>query len=139
MLDLRYISPDRLHDVWDEISEGLETCRKQDPDDVWMEDIYHVLKLGHATLHVGYVDGVYVGFIILNINTDPYSGAKRLNIWYLHSSQGDVIWDGLAQVENFARQSGATCVTYSTNRAALERYGKRLGFQTYEIRVKKDL
>lgn len=139
-LTLTPTSAQKLHDVWEMVSEDLETCRTQDKDEVWMEDIYHAIRSGWATLYVGRVDGEYAGALVLMRREDPWTGEPHVHIWFVANHKGhDILKEGQAQVEKIARDIGARKITLRAKRKAMERLLNDLGYHFVELELAKEL
>ncbi len=139
-LTLTPISPLRLHDIWETVEADLDVCRKQDQDEVWMEDIYHALKAGYATLYVGYMGEEYAGALVLMQKNDPWSGEPSVHIWFVANHAGhDILKEGQLQVEQIARKIGASKITLRAKRRAMERLLKDLGYEFLELELVKEL
>lgn len=127
-LTLEYVEPDRLRDVWEQVKQGLYAVRNHSADAWIVEDIYMALKSNASTLHIGYVDGEYKGFLILT-PTASYDGPV-LHIWATYSAANDfcVFTEGMEQIKAFAKQMKARRITFFSPRKGWERQGEKLGF-----------
>ncbi len=138
--ELRHVAPTDLHEWWETISDDLETCRLQDTGDVWLEDIYACIKYGHATLHVGLVDGRYGGFIILTVQTDAHTARQHLHVWYCSNHDGfDILTQGQVHLEEMARRMNASKITLRADRMSFERLLRPLGYRIGELELVKEL
>lgn len=127
MIDLQWIEPARLHEVWEEVRTGLLEVQKAGDD--WLaEDVYKSIKDGLSQLHMGYLEGDYKGFIVTQ-QIPGYKGLK-LHIWAVYSngsSKENLMELALPQVEEWAENIRATKITFSSNRRGWEK--NRLGFK----------
>jgi hypothetical protein len=95
-----YVAPQELHETWSLVKAGLEeVARKIDAD--WMpEDVYSALKAGVSTLHLGYNNEEYEGFLVLTPTPD-YDG-MTLFIWCAYSATDNNVleryWEELEQM-----------------------------------------
>lgn len=141
-LRLTHVPPARLHEFWPLVRPGLDECRAQDTDEVWLEDIYACIRAGTAYLYVGLDarNNGYYGFVLLTTRTDTFSGRSYLHVWFCNNSGGhDILREGMPQLEQIASQMGASKITYRANRLSFERLTRDLGFRVHDIEFVKDL
>jgi hypothetical protein len=75
---LIYINPADLHPYWMMIKDGVEAV--QSHQDAWIvEDVYHAIRAGISSLYIGFLDGEYVGFLVVTPQQN-YDG-MQLFIW----------------------------------------------------------
>jgi hypothetical protein len=138
--ELRHIPPANLHAWWGEIVEDLDTCRVQDTDTVWREDVYACIRFGTATLHVGLVNGAYAGFVILTTKSDTFNGAQHVHVWFCANHEGfDILKLGQAELEAMARRMNASKITLRASRHGFEKLLRPLGYTVAEIEFVKEL
>jgi hypothetical protein len=128
-MNLEYILPANLGEVWTLVSPGLDKVREHSGD-VWLnEDVYMALKQGHSTLHVGYQDGRYVGFMILTPSSS-FDG-NVLHIWATYSEGRNfcVFTEGMETIKDYAKNLNAKRITFMSPRKGWERHGEKLGFK----------
>ncbi len=77
---LRFVDPQRLHDVWPEVKAGLEATRAKCASEWLPEDIYLALKTGGAALVMS--DEAH-GFAVLQRQARPYGAC--LLVWVLYA------------------------------------------------------
>lgn len=122
MIELRYIPPKILHESWLEIYGDLVKCVEQETDEILMEDVYHYIKSGLASLHIGYIDGEYKGFCILQRVEDPFSGSPRLHVWFCHNKAGHTFLELFEkELIVMAKNISAKWITFKSNRIAFNR------------------
>jgi hypothetical protein len=137
---LQQVAPQQLHSVWDMVEDDIESCRTNDPDDTWIQDVYCAIKTGQATLYLGMVNNAYIGMTVCNVVTDPFSGRRTFNIWYLNCRQGiDFLNMALPTLESYARATGAEKVSFVATRDGFRRWAEPLGFELAELKLVKEL
>lgn len=137
---LHRVEPTGLHEVWDYIEDGLESCRMHDSADTWIQDIYASIRYGQSTLYVGYIDGKYAGFVLLMYPVDPHSGRRYMHIWYAHNQSGfDVLGKADEELVKMAQSMGAHKITYRSDRMSFERLTRHLGYVISEIELSKEI
>src|SRR5262249_1265780 len=67
---LTQVHPVELHAWWPLVRPGLERVRKRAGASWLCEDIYSAVRTGGATMHVGYIDQLYAGVLVLTVNAD---------------------------------------------------------------------
>lgn len=136
-INLKWIDPINLHTYWGQVREGLLEVKKAGDD--WIpEDIYKSIKDGLSQLHMGYVDGLYKGFIVTQ-QIPGYKGLK-LHIWAVYSNgstEENLLDLALPQVEGWAENIKATKITFSSNRKGWEK--NKLGFKPTVTTYVKDV
>lgn len=136
MFELKYSHPSNLHAAWELVKDGILTCIESDDDDVWPEDVYACIKNGVATLHLGYVDGVYVGFSVIMQQYDPWSGEPKLHVWFAHGTMGQSK-EFIEELKKMAKTINAEKITFQSPRKGFEKL--QLGFEvsqmTYTLRL----
>jgi hypothetical protein len=138
---IKQILPAELHDWWEPVSADLDECRAHDKEDVWLEDIYCAIRMGQAFLYVAAVNGQYAGMMVVTRHQDQWQPSRHwLHVWYLNSRGGDeVLQEGLAFLDDLARQQGAAMITFRADKLAWERWGKKLGFKFGEIELRREI
>jgi hypothetical protein len=141
--ELKYVHPDDLRLYWDLIRPGLEKVKEAGSEDWILEDIYSAIKSGPSTLHIGYVNGVYVGFIVICPGKE--FGRQLLHIWCLYldpcakSENNDAMMDFWPNIVKIAQNMGARRIDMQTARRGFERRLMSLNFavnkllMTYEV------
>ena len=120
MAELTYIPPAELQDVWDVVKDGVKQVGEHANDGWIAEDVYTAIRNGAATLHLGYVDDEYVGFIVF-VPTQGYD-AMKLMIWVCYSCSGTPILEVFIEdIRKMARAIKARKITFSSERKGWER------------------
>lgn len=129
MLKLEFIHPNNLGKYWDIVKEGLGKVRSHGGDSWREEDVYMSCKNGQSTLHIGYVNDEYKGFIVLT-PSQSFDG-PILHIWATYSDARDfcVFTEGIEYIKNCAKQINAVRITFLSPRIGWEKYGVKLGFK----------
>lgn len=131
-MNLEYIEPTYISEIWETIKEGLGKVRKHG-DDWLVEDVYMSLKLNQSILHVGYIDGEYIGFIITQQET-TVSGPS-LHIWCTYSKANDnrIFYECLPTLKEWAGRINAKKITFKSPRKGWEKKGRALGFEPTQV------
>lgn len=137
------VEPWQIHQYWEEVAPDLDECRVHDKESVWLEDIYFAIKAGHAVLHVA-IDSAqgYAGMMVTTLHTDQWEPSQRfLHVWYLNTRAGheSLIKHGSDYLDGFAKEHGASLITFRADRLAFERWAKPLGFECGEIELRKQV
>ena len=110
-----YIPPTELHAHWDLIKPGLETIRQKIDGDWIPEDVYSALRAGTSTLHLGYNDDEYEGFIVLTPTPD-YDG-MTLFVWCVYSpTDSNVLERYWHELEQMGRNINAKKIRFYSPR-----------------------
>jgi hypothetical protein len=125
--ELRFIPPQEIRRTWPVILDGVQNVQAHSSDGWIPEDIYAELIAGNRTLHLGYVDGDYIGFLILQ-RQQGYSCIK-LNIWlaYAHTEL-DPLALFMDDIKQIARSISAREITFASPRR-WERRVRPYGFR----------
>ena len=138
VLRLHQTDPRELHDVWALVLPGLEKVREH-AGSYWLpEDVYHAIRAGNSTLHLGYLGEDYAGFMVLTL-VDHFDG-RILHIWCVYSNGtcDDVVARALPDLEVYARQHNARRLTMWSPRN-WERKLKPFGFKSAHTEYVKEL
>jgi hypothetical protein len=134
---LIYVSPHELQAYWGYVCPKLAIVARRSHARWIPEDVYHAVKNGTATLHIGEIDGDYVGLIVLSPSMD-FDGAA-LTVWAVfNDSKIDVIEHFESEIVKFARQMKAKRITFTSPRGwgrRLAKYGYRATHQVFEKEV----
>ncbi len=114
---IKYIAPNELRTVWDEVRKGLEAIRAKGHTEWLPEDIYCDCYEQRAMLWL-----VGQGFMVLQPN------GKELHIWAAYSSNHQDVLDGLEAVKEMAKKGGCNKLTFSSVRKGWEKSARILGF-----------
>jgi hypothetical protein len=120
-MQLKYIHPTDLRQVWNQIKPSLEDMAKRS---IWIvEDAYCDLKEGRANLYLTIEDKYFTGYIITQTLGD------KLHIWAAYNSKNDVLVDGLEAVKALAKEQGLSEITFISPRKGWDRIAPKIGFK----------
>lgn len=125
MLTFEWIKPEDISNEWGLIKPGVEKVWEHGTH--WLvEDVYMMLKMGQANLHIGYKNGDYVGFLILT----PVKNVEgtALHIWAAYFSVRDLRKEVMMYLDKWANDMGADRITYQSTRHGWEKVAPLLGF-----------
>ena len=133
------IAPQELHDIWEYVVPGLQACVSQDVLQPRVEDIYATLRAGAASLYVFREEhnDAFIGFVVLQLNPNPWNGHKVLHIWYAHAQNR--LDEAFHAVEDLARKLAIPSITFSSSRTAFENLMKPLGFELRQVEYIKQV
>jgi len=128
MLTLEWVSPDDLHEHWPVIREGLEKVAVAGAG--WLiEDAYMLIKTNAANLHIGSLEGNYVGFIITQ-QVPTYAGLSvHIFATYSNANNFNLLHEAMPEIKEWAKNVGAKKLTFSSKRKGWEKQAEKLGFQ----------
>ncbi len=135
---LNAIPAEDLQLVWGVILPGLKKVQERNRSHWIVEDVYTSIRTGHSTLHIGYVNGDYEGFMVLTPSS-TWDG-RVMHIWCVFSKGEHDLMDIFApNLDVIARSYGAKRVTFWGPKA-WERYGiARHGFTAMQVEYVKEL
>ena len=120
-MQLKYIHPTDLRQVWNQIKPSLEDMAKRS---TWIvEDAYCDLKEGRANLYLTIEDKYFTGYIITQTLGD------KLHIWAAYNNKNDVLVDGLEAVKELAKEQGLSEITFISPRKGWDRIAPKIGFK----------
>jgi hypothetical protein len=120
-MQLKYIHPTDLRQVWSQIKPSLEDMAKRS---IWIvEDAYCDLKEGRANLYLTIEDKYFTGYIITQTLGD------KLHIWAAYNNKNDVLVDGLEAVKELAKEQGLSEITFISPRKGWDRIAPKIGFK----------
>jgi len=120
-MQLKYIHPTDLRQVWSQIKPSLEDMAKRS---TWIvEDAYCDLKEGRANLYLTIEDKYFTGYIITQTLGD------KLHIWAAYNNKNDVLVDGLEAVKALAKEQGLSEITFISPRKGWDRIAPKIGFK----------
>jgi hypothetical protein len=92
------------------------------------EDVYVSLKTNQAVLLLN--DDI--GFVIVQIRNDVYTGVKQFFVWMGYSFDPEVEVMEHVQIflENLAKQWGCEMMAFSSNRVGFRKKAKDMGYST---------
>lgn len=131
MFRLEYINPAVIHSVWGKVRHGIQTVQQRTAETYLPEDVYHAIKSGAATLHIGYLDNEYAGFVVLMPYRDQYTNDMVMHCWIAYSTGADVFDLALAEIQQMAKNINAK-ITFTSPRKAWEKRFKPL-YTVYEV------
>lgn len=126
-LIFEYVPPSDLRDKWGVVKNGVEIVSKLSSE--WIpEDVYSAIMSNHSTLHLGYEQGEFAGFLVLT----PVMGfcETRLHVWIAYSEAGgiDVLGNGIVEINDLASKIKAKTITFDSNRPGWDRVADKYGF-----------
>lgn len=134
---LTQIPPHALRDVWRVMQFDLEHCLTQDPDGLWTEDVFALVKQGHLVLYFGMCRGQYVGFAIVQMLPEA-DGSHRLHLHYV--SGPGFLAEGHDQIVAIARKANCRRVTFRASKDGFSRLTQPLGYRPvateYELQLR---
>ena len=120
-MQLKYIHPTDLRQVWSQIKPSLEDMAKRS---IWIvEDAYCDLKEGRANLYLTIEDKYFTGYIITQTLGD------KLHIWAAYNNKNDVLVDGLEAVKELAKEQGLSEITFISPRKGWDKIAPKIGFK----------
>lgn len=123
-MQLKYVHPNELKQVWNQIKPSLEEISKLGGN--WIvEDAYCDLKVGKANLYLGIIDGYFIGYIITQ-----HIG-HTLHVWAAYSNSHNILQEGLVEIKKLAHESNVDEITFSSYRKGFEKIAPKLGFQPH--------
>jgi len=129
---LIYVPPVELQAYWGYVSPKLNIVAKRSKARWIPEDVYTALKNNSATLHIGEIDGDYVGFMVLSPSLD-FDG-QALTVWAVYNdSEQDVIAEFEDQIVSFARKIKAKRITFTSPRGWERRLRKYGYVETHKV------
>jgi hypothetical protein len=136
---LTQVNPTELHAYWPLVRAGLERVRAKARATWLCEDIYSAVQTGRATMHVGYIDQLYAGVLVLTINVDPFSAEKSLLIWAAYARHPQALLYGLADVQQIAARAGLRKLVFHSPRRGWSRRLAAEGFEVTEMKFERVL
>lgn len=120
-MQLKYIHPTDLRQVWSQIKPSLEDMAKRS---IWIvEDAYCDLKEGRANLYLTIEDKYFTGYIITQ------TLGSTLHIWAAYNNKNDVLVDGLESVKALAKEQGLSEITFISPRKGWDKVAPKIGFK----------
>ena len=120
-MQLKYIHPTDLRQVWSQIKPSLEDMAKRS---TWIiEDAYCDLKEGRANLYLTIEDKYFTGYIITQ------TLGSTLHVWAAYNNKNDVLVDGLESVKELAKEQGLSEITFISPRKGWDRIAPKIGFK----------
>jgi len=124
--------------VWETIEADLRRAQSKVQAQWTPETVALVLANNNATLYLGWLDGEYVGFVILAQALNGTTGDVMLVIWVAHTLNRQIRDLALAEIEQLARSNGARSVRFHSPRfRAWDRVAHRIGYQCVEKTYEK--
>lgn len=119
-----YQTFDMVRDRWEFISFGLKRILRKSPESWIPEDVFANLGTNKAFLWMVFNDSnTPEGFFILERN------GNCCHIWCAWAVAPNLLEDGVAFIENIAREAGADKLTFDTNRVGWVKVADKLGFR----------
>lgn len=133
---LEYIPPNFVRNYWEQVKVGLEVIKEHPQCENWIpEDVYVAIINGTSTLHLGYLDNQYCGFLVLTPMKESYTNKQTLHVWLAYSERHDIHELALQEVEQMARNINASKITLDSPRRGWE----RRGFKEVQIRYEREV
>lgn len=121
MVDLEWINPVNIQQKWAIIKEDVKKVKRVGGH--WEpEDVYAKIKSGIANLHIGYLEGVYKGFLVTQQNMAD--DGPELHIWLCYSNgrkEDDLLSLAFPEVESWAKNINARRITFFSPRKGWEK------------------
>jgi hypothetical protein len=129
------VKPDELQDYWGLVRPGIEAVRSR--SDGWLvEDVYCAVKLGASSLHIGYLDAEYAGFIVLT--PQRLHNGLILEIWCCYAEIDGALDAFHEQLEGIGRSIGARAIRFGSWRKGMLKM-RRFGYKPTHTVYEKEL
>lgn len=136
-LRLEFVAPEGLRAVWGLVRSGLEIVQLRTSADWLPEDVYTHLKGGTAQLFVAKRWNRPVGFVVLTITLNPFSGNRTALIWICYTAEEGVVDELLPTVEKLCKEAGAVRISFQSPRRGWQRRLAKHGFKLREFVFEK--
>ena len=137
MIQVQIVSPDAVYSVWDKVKPFLEAAHHLDFEYTTVEQIKLLLVKGIQNLFIGVDDtGEIVGAMVTEFIN--YPNERVLFITEI-GGKGIVTEPLINQIEDWARQNGATRMCAWADAARARLYQMKSGFTTARHVVEKKL
>jgi hypothetical protein len=116
------------HLVYPGIEEILDDLNKECIQEFWIpEDVYTSLRNNQSVLLLG-----DIGFVIVQIRNDIYTGVKQFFVWmgYSFNPEVEVMEHVQVFLEELAKQWGCEMMAFASNRVGFRRKAKDMGYCT---------
>lgn len=135
---LEYVQPGALHHAWEDIEDDLRECLKVDDTNVWMQDVYALLKFNQMMLHMALNDvGMNVGWLISQVQQDPHDGERKLMVVYV---SGESVYEVFEpKVQELAKSLGCATMAFRSPRRAWLKLAPRMGYDIGHIEFSKEV
>lgn len=135
---LEYVQPGSLHQVWEDVEDDLIECLKVDDSNVWLHDVYALLRFNQMMLHMAFNDvGMGVGWMISQVQTDQHDGERKLMVVYV---SGEHVYEVLEpKVQELAKSLGCTKMAFRSPRRAWLKLAPRMGYDIGHIEFSKEV
>ena len=132
--ELRFIPPAQVRSVWPQVLPGLHAIREKTAEPWIPEDVYHALMTGEASLHSGFANGEWVGFVVMT--THEFYGRKSLHVWCAYAKTDlDPVALFLPLIQDIARSAGLERVRFISPRGWERRLNVNPVAQIFEMEV----
>ncbi len=124
--EIKVIQPVELHVVWPTIKQGLEIILKKSSQEWIPEDVYMSIKQGVSILIMGFVNGRYLGFVIVRPQNDC-RGNREGFVWAFYAKKAvdyQLFWPPFVE---FCAKIGCTKLTMLSDRKGWDR--SKWGFE----------
>jgi len=90
-------------------------------------------------MHVGYIDQLYAGVLVLTVNADPFTAEKSLLLWAVYTCHRLALRYGLADVKAMAARAGLRKLVFHSPRRGWSRRLAAEGFVISEMKFERML
>jgi hypothetical protein len=137
MIKVKFIAPDYVYQVWDNVKDYLEASIKTGTGTCTLDQLKVLLAKNYQTLIVG-VNEHEVIKGAMTVEIVNYPNARTMFITAL-GGVGVVTKDIWDQVEEWAKYQGCTKISAWCEEAQARLYKQKAGFNTIRFVVEKDL
>lgn len=131
----------KILNCWQHIVEGFEVVGEQTKEDMSLAETLNNILAGNLLLWMGFVDGVYRGFLTTRIDRNPDSTTwlSLIQCYIKPGTDKDFYAWGIEEMKAFALKNKCHKMRIWTNRRGFERKLKPLGFKESYIQFDLDL
>lgn len=135
---IQYVPPAALHQIWPDIQHFVEESAEYDSENVWIEDIYALLKNGTYLLHIGKdFHGMTIAMAISQVQLDPWDNAKRFMVIYAHGEHNFLPYQ--AELEKVATELGCEKICFRSPRKGWLKVAPEAGYDLAFMQFEKRL
>lgn len=136
MNQVQVVSPDFVYQVWDRVEPYLSASLDSSTGDCTIDQLKYALIRGLQTLFVAVNESDITGAMVVELVNYPNTRVMFINAL---GGKGVVNQETFAQVEDWARQQGASKVKAVVHDAQARLYKQKSGFTTVRQVVEKKL
>lgn len=131
----------KILNCWQYIVEGLEIIGEQTKEDMSLAETLNNILSGDLLLWMGFIDGIYKGFVTTRIDKNPDSTTwlSLIQCYIKPGADKDFYAWGIEEMKIFAIKNKCQKMRIWTNRKAYERKLRPLGFKESYIQYDLDL